>query len=104
MQLKKNMIGISLVCLAGLVTPVAAIAGGYHKGAFNGLELPAGNTDNAANRINKALLPIKVSGTVVDENGKPIEGVSIVTKTGSTGAVTDFKGNFNLTRNAIAPF
>ncbi|RYF45192.1 MAG: SusC/RagA family TonB-linked outer membrane protein, partial [Chitinophagaceae bacterium] len=88
MQRTKNMIGISLFCLAGLTLPAAALAGGYHKGVFSGFEMPAGN---------KAKAPIKVSGTVTDEAGKPVEGVSIVTKTGSTGAVTDFKGNFSFT-------
>ncbi|RYZ29870.1 MAG: hypothetical protein EOP49_40255, partial [Sphingobacteriales bacterium] len=88
MQFKKNMVGISLVCLAGLVTPATIQAGSYHKGPFDGLELPAGNN---------LKVPVKVSGTIVDETGKPIEGVSIVTKTGSTGAASDFKGNFSLT-------
>ncbi|RYZ49074.1 MAG: SusC/RagA family TonB-linked outer membrane protein, partial [Sphingobacteriales bacterium] len=105
MQLTKNMIGISLVCLTGLVMPAAAIAGGHHKGVFSGLEMPAGDSTGEKMR-NKTKVPVKVSGTVVDETGKPIEGASIVTKAGSNGATTDFQGKFNLTveENAILVF
>ncbi len=39
---------------------------------------------------------IDVSGTVVDEVGEPLTGVSIQVKLSSTGTVTDIDGNFHL--------
>mgnify|MGYP002522809887 FL=1 len=36
----------------------------------------------------------KVSGTVVDSNGEPVIGASVVVKGTSTGAVTDIDGKF----------
>lgn len=38
----------------------------------------------------------KVSGTVVDAQGEPIIGASVVVKGTTNGAVTDFNGNFTL--------
>jgi len=37
-----------------------------------------------------------VSGTVVDENGEPLPGASVVEKGTSNGSATDFDGNFTL--------
>lgn len=37
----------------------------------------------------------KVTGTVVDSNGQPIIGASVVVKGSSTGVVTDIDGNFS---------
>ncbi len=37
-----------------------------------------------------------VSGTVVDENGEPLIGVSVLVKGSSQGTVTDFDGKFSL--------
>lgn len=38
----------------------------------------------------------KVSGTVVDEQGTPVIGASVMVKGTSTGTVTDFDGNFEI--------
>ncbi|TXE07288.1 TonB-dependent receptor [Seonamhaeicola algicola] len=45
---------------------------------------------------------IKISGVVSDENGQPLTGANIVVKGTTTGAQTDFDGNYSLTasRNA----
>lgn len=41
--------------------------------------------------------PIKVQGTVVDSlSGKPLAGVTIQVKGGSTGTITDIQGNYSL--------
>ena len=37
-----------------------------------------------------------VKGTVLDENGEPLIGVSIVVKGTSTGTITDFDGKFSI--------
>lgn len=84
MQLKKNIIGISLVCI-GLSIPAMGTAGENNMGGLRSPGLFAGTK-----------VPVRITGTVVDEAGKPIEGVSIVTKSGNTGATTDFQGKFNL--------
>ncbi|MFV0541942.1 MAG: TonB-dependent receptor [Aestuariibaculum sp.] len=50
---------------------------------------------------------ITVSGTVMDENGQPLSGTSIVVKGTTTGAQTDFDGNYSLqvpNRNATLVF
>ena len=49
----------------------------------------------------------KVSGTVVDAQGEPVIGASVVVKGTSTGTVTDFDGNFtiqNVPQNATLVF
>ena len=38
----------------------------------------------------------KVTGKVVDANGEPVIGASVIVKGTSTGAVTDFDGNFTI--------
>ena len=37
-----------------------------------------------------------VKGTIIDESGEPLIGVSIVVKGTSTGTITDFNGNFSI--------
>ena len=37
-----------------------------------------------------------VKGSILDENGEPMIGVSVVVKGTTTGTVTDFDGNFSL--------
>ncbi|MBS7564862.1 SusC/RagA family TonB-linked outer membrane protein [Mucilaginibacter sp. Bleaf8] len=47
---------------------------------------------------NKSLFAdITVSGTVLDENGQPLTGVSVKVKGGSAGVATDINGKFKLT-------
>ena len=38
----------------------------------------------------------KVSGTVVDAQGEPVIGASVIVKGTTTGTVTDFDGNFTI--------
>ena len=45
----------------------------------------------------------QVSGTVTDADGQPLPGANIVLD-GSTGAVSDFDGNFSLTTDQQPPF
>ena len=45
----------------------------------------------------------QVSGTVTDADGQPLPGANIVLD-GSTGAVSDFDGNFSITTNQQPPF
>ena len=45
----------------------------------------------------------KVSGTVTDTDGQPLPGANIVLD-GSTGAVSDFDGNFSLSTDQQPPF
>ncbi|MBN9384303.1 MAG: TonB-dependent receptor [Chitinophagaceae bacterium] len=41
-------------------------------------------------------LLLRISGTVTDENGKPLEGVSVMVKSGRRGVTTDARGQFTL--------
>ena len=41
-----------------------------------------------------------VSGTVVDENGEPVIGASVLVKGAKTGVVTDIDGKFSLPNSA----
>lgn len=42
----------------------------------------------------------KVTGKVVDSNGQPIIGASVVVKGSSTGVITDIGGNFSFAADA----
>jgi len=39
---------------------------------------------------------LKITGNVVDTQGEPIIGASVVVKGTSNGTITDFEGNFQL--------
>ncbi len=45
-----------------------------------------------------------ISGSVVDDSGQPLPGANIIVVGTSTGAVTDFDGNFTLKVNQQPPF
>lgn len=45
-----------------------------------------------------------INGSVNDDSGQPIPGVNIIVIGTSTGTVTDFNGNFNLSVNQEPPF
>ena len=45
-----------------------------------------------------------ISGSVVDDSGQPLPGANIIVVGTSTGAVTDFDGNFTLKVNQEPPF
>src|SRR5690606_17280602 len=38
-----------------------------------------------------------ISGTVSDESGQPLPGVSVIVKGTNKGTITDFDGNYSLT-------
>lgn len=46
--------------------------------------------------VNNTQQTTKVQGTVVDENGDPMIGVTIKVKNGSTGSITDLDGHFSI--------
>lgn len=52
--------------------------------------------EEATNIEQSILQSRKVSGTVVDDSGEPLIGVSVVVKGTTTGTVTDLDGNFTL--------
>lgn len=53
--------------------------------------------DGVSNTMVQVVTQTKtVKGTVIDENGEPLIGVSIVVKGTSTGTITDFDGNFSI--------
>jgi len=45
-----------------------------------------------------------ISGSVIDDNSQPIPGANIIVVGTSTGAVTDFDGNFTISYNQNPPF
>lgn len=45
-----------------------------------------------------------VSGTVLDDTNEPLIGANVVLKGTTTGTITDFDGNFNLSLDAQPPF
>jgi hypothetical protein len=45
--------------------------------------------------------PVKISGTVVDENGLPLPGVSVYEKKSHKGTSTDINGNLSLPQNQV---
>lgn len=49
---------------------------------------------------------ITVSGTVVDEGGVPVPGVSVVVKNTTRGVATDFEGKYtiNVNNNDVLEF
>ena len=54
-----------------------------------------------------ASAPIRVSGTVTDENNEPLIGVYVRVKGGDASAITDVDGHFYLTvpdRNSVMQF
>ena len=53
--------------------------------------------DGVSNTMVQVVTQTKtVKGTIIDESGEPLIGVSIVVKGTSTGTITDFNGNFSI--------
>lgn len=65
--------------------------------ALQGRAIIIKRKSNATNPDLKAILPIEVTGTVTDSLGTPLIGVTIKTKSGGVGAVTDRNGNYTIT-------
>jgi TonB-linked SusC/RagA family outer membrane protein len=57
----------------------------------------AEGNDNADQRTMAQTDNITVKGIIVDENGEPLHGASVIQKGTSIGTITDFSGSFSLT-------
>ncbi|UEG54081.1 SusC/RagA family TonB-linked outer membrane protein [Mucilaginibacter daejeonensis] len=55
------------------------------------------HNNSAVENVRTAAADITVNGTVLDENGQPLAGVSVKAKNGSAGTMTDGNGRFKLT-------
>lgn len=55
--------------------------------------VPIATENSVSQSINQSRT---ISGTITDENGEPMIGVSILVKGSTIGTVTDFNGNYNL--------
>ncbi len=73
--------GTALFLLSMMVSPVTATTSG---------------ADNAAPEKHTAQTSGIVKGTVIDEEGEPLIGVSVIASDTKTGVATDFDGNFTL--------
>lgn len=69
---------------------------------LSNIEAVARITKELALEIKTSAVPVKVNGTVVGANGKPIVGASVVVKGGNVGTLTDKQGNFVLETNSKA--
>jgi TonB-linked SusC/RagA family outer membrane protein len=73
-------LAMMLLCASSLVAPTSALAA----------------DTNGTNTVTAIQQSKNVKGHVVDETGEPLIGVTVKIKGGSTGAVTDIDGNFQL--------
>ena len=80
---KKHLKAAMLVCALASLTPQMAVAGG---------SLVTHPTTASEAQQQKAV----AKGKVVDQNGEPLIGVSVVEAGTSNGTVTDIDGNFTL--------
>ena len=74
-------------------------------GGINAFALPA--PLQGTQQTKAASAPIRVSGTVTDENNEPLIGVYVRLKGGDASAITDVDGHFYLTvpdRNSVMQF
>lgn len=67
----------------------------------SGLSYSATTSDETKNVFNENLQQ-EIKGTVLDENGTPLPGASVVVKGTANGTQTDFDGNFNISADADA--
>lgn len=74
------------------LTSHAIVAGGMLLFGSLYVSAAAGNATNGINAVQQSAQTVK--GKVIDENGEPLIGVSILEKGSTTGAVTDLDGNF----------
>lgn len=63
--------------------------------AQSALALPSTTPPLISKELRKA--DVKVTGTVTDDNGEPLPGVSIIIKGTSKGTTTDANGNYSIT-------
>ena len=67
----------------------------------SGLSYSASNSHETEN-VFKVNVQQQINGTVLDENGAPLPGASVVVKGTTNGTQTDFDGNFNISVDANA--
>lgn len=90
MMMNKQKTGKSRLWKYALILPVAgALLGFAHLPALAG---EVGTTHRMQRTNQKSI----VKGKVIDENGKPLHGASIVVKGTSIGAMSDREGNFQV--------
>ena len=77
-----------LMMAGGLSFAAQAYASGSESEPFNGKSVRDAVTAVAAD-------PVKVEGVVVDENGQPVIGATIIVSGKGTGAITDANGKFS---------
>ncbi|WP_291529999.1 SusC/RagA family TonB-linked outer membrane protein [Bacteroides sp. UBA939] len=62
----------------------------------NGSVMATQNTENNSYGVTEQLQSVSVTGLVVDSNGEPVIGASVVEKGTTNGVVTNVDGNFSL--------
>ncbi|MDT0647147.1 TonB-dependent receptor [Zunongwangia sp. F260] len=84
-KFKTNLLGLSsgIKCLQAVITVLVLLLG-------------FGIPESYAYEKVEKILQQEVSGTVVDANGLPLPGVSVFIQGTSTGAATDFDGNYSI--------
>ncbi len=88
---KQHLIHMKRYCMYKFLTFLLLISFVFQSNA-NGLPF------NSSKNIKPfSFTDIQISGTVVDENGKPLQGASVKVKAGTIGTATAADGSFNLT-------
>src|SRR5690554_5200820 len=84
---------IFLGMIVSLLFPLGSIA------QYQVITLPPpieSSLENAVFDTPAQIMDVAVSGTVTDQNGKPLPGVTIIVEGSSAGTVTDLAGKYNL--------
>src|SRR3982751_4919622 len=93
--LDQNKVYLKMHLAAMLIIPITFHANGAtlnSKTLINNKEFSTERTP----LTDKFLAPITVTGTVVDETNNPMPGVTVKTKDGNLGVVTDVNGKFTI--------
>lgn len=88
--------GVGFPLRVGKVFLILFLIGFVFSAETYGYILKSSST-HAINAWEESTLQETVTGTVVDENGVPLPGASVVEEGTSNGVVTDFDGNFEIT-------
>ncbi|WP_245189639.1 SusC/RagA family TonB-linked outer membrane protein [Lunatimonas salinarum] len=93
------MKGVRTICAGTVVLGSFGLAG-FPAFSHNAADLPTPNGTLTSVHFNGDLLPEDfrkdVSGTVLDPNGDPMPGVSVLVQGTTTGTVTDLDGKFSI--------
>lgn len=74
---------------------IGSLSAGLCLGCFS--DTWGGTPPTSSPRISNMQQQNVVKGTVVDQNGEPLIGVSVIVVGGTTGVITDLDGNFSIT-------